>query len=84
MQHSAVRAHLPDKQDQLKDLLNSYSVVAGINTTVVKEDEELIAPTGPTDRQSLGHTTGSTGAAISVIRRPGRQRSKVRILFEPG
>ena len=78
-----MQAHLPDKQDQLKDLLNFYSVVAGINT-VAKEDEVHIALTGPTDRQSLGPTTGSTGAATSVTRRPGRQRSKVRILFEPG
>ena len=61
-----------------------YMVVADISITVVKEDEEFIAPTGLTDRQSLGHTTGNTDAAISATRRRGRQRSKGHTPFEHG
>ena len=67
-----MRAHLLDTLDQLTIQRNIYSVVVGI--IMEASGEVHIDPIGPTDSQSLGPMTGSTGAAISAIRRPGRQR----------
>ena len=71
-------------QAPLKEHLPKFYMVADISTTVAKEDVELIAPTGLTDRPSLGHTTGNTDAVISATRRRGRQRSKGHIPSEHG
>ena len=77
--------HLPDTQAPLKEHLPKfYMAVVGTNSTVEKEVEVHIDHTGPTDRQFRGPTTGNTDAVTSAIRRRGRQRSKVRIPFEPG
>ena len=77
-----MRAHLLDTLDQLTIQRNIYSVVVGI----IMEAKVGVhtGRIGPTDSQSLGPMTGSTGAATFATRRPGRQRSKVRTPFEPG
>ena len=69
---SPVRAHFPD-MEQLKLQHSINMVVVGTN---IMEEKGVVhtALTGRMGRQSLGPMTGSTGAAISAIRRPGRQR----------
>ena len=62
-------AHLQDK------LNNIYSVVGDTEGTIMEAKVGVHTDRiGLTDRLSQGPMTGSTGAAISAIRRPGRQR----------
>ena len=69
--------------EQLKLQHSINMVVVGTNIMEAK-GVAVTALTGRMGSQFLDPMTGSTGAAISAIRRPGRQRLKVRIPFELG
>ena len=72
-------AHFQDTE-QLK--LHTSTLV--VEVIMAEKGAAVTALIGRMVGRCQAHTTGSTGAATFATRRPGRQRSKVRILFEPG